>query len=71
MAYSDGAQVNDDLINPPVKRKVEFWVNLFEEYADSFRYVSREEADRWADMNSNKRIACLHFTREYEENEGL
>ncbi len=54
-----------DLINPPIKRKVEFWVNTFDD--DFMVWYTKEQADG----HNRGRIACLHFVREYEEGEGL
>lgn len=61
----------NDLINPPIKRKVEFWANCYSETDEVFTYTTKQEADRWAKECRLTRLACLHFTREYEEGEGL
>ena len=60
-----------DLINSPIKRKIEFWVNVYENSngtAVPGCYLTKSDADKCA---ADGRIACLHFTREYEEGEGL
>ncbi len=61
-AFSPGL----DLINPPVKRNVEFWVNAFED-GTFIAWDLKEKADKYY----GNRIACLHFIREYTEGEGL
>ena len=58
-----------NLIEIKPKRKIEFWVNVYPDGRFSaLSHRTRESAD--ADANSY-RIACIHFTREYEEGEGL
>lgn len=53
-----------DLVN--VKTKNVAWLNIYSDHGGSFRYASKEEADKHA---SNTRIACVKI--EYEEGEGL
>ena len=66
--YNDNRADNSDLINPPIKRKVEFWVNIYPDSTENRIHESRRDADMYSNP---RRIACLHFTREYEEGEGL
>lgn len=59
----------------PVKHKVELWVNYFGLGYPKF-YFTRKEADQDYDVINrvdylSKRIACLHFVREFVEGEGL
>jgi len=75
--YFDGNLGDErDLINPPIKRKVEFWVNVyFDDLKQSITqgdtHKTKDGADLAAANTLVPRIACLHFTREYEEGEGL
>lgn len=58
-----------NLIEIKPKRKIEFWVNVYEGDAIlSCLHKTRTEADAHAHIS---RTECLHFTREYEEGEGL
>lgn len=70
--WDENAKLDCDLINPPIKRKVEFWVNVFDIPVNVFgdEFMSWQDKER-ADRLGKDRIACLHFTREYEEGEGL
>ena len=61
-------QDSNDLINPPIKRKVEFWVNVYPDGMEMRVHKSKERADEYA---NHLRTECLHFIREYEEGEGL
>lgn len=56
-----------NLVKVKPKRTVEFWVNMYPGEIDGI-YVTKERADHLA---SKARIACLHFTSEFEEGEGL
>jgi len=70
--FDDGHESHYDLINPPIKRKVEFWVNVYEGKEINFggMHLSKHLADKNVSA-FERRTECLHFTREYEENEGL
>ena len=67
-ACADQTNHRCDLINHPDKRKVEFWVNIYPDNTKNCVHYSRNGADT---CSNHGRIACLHFTREYEEGEGL
>ena len=57
-----------DLVNIPEKKKIEFWANIYSGGAVVISFLSREDADK---HGTTSRTACLHFTREYVEGEGL
>lgn len=59
-----------DLVNVPVKRKVECWINVYKN-GINLRFDTREEADENVDGFENFRIACLHINQEFTEGEGL
>jgi len=61
-----GGESEYDIINIPEKRKLEMWVNVY----DDNGYTSHCNK-HYADLLKAKRIACLHIVREYEEGEGL
>lgn len=66
----DGSHFKGDepvLINQSIKRKVEFWVNV-DGFGNPTLSLSKPNDEHWP---RSMRIACLHFTREYEEGEGL
>ena len=58
---------NCDLIEIKPKRKIEFWVNVYPN-AKFSTWFNEVNANVYADSD---RLALLHFTREYEEGEGL
>jgi hypothetical protein len=58
---------SSDLINSPQKRMVEFWVNVYPDRV-CIKWDTKEQADKYEGVN---RIACLYFTREITEGEGL
>jgi hypothetical protein len=62
-----------DLVNIPLKRTLEVWVNLYRyvgyDMPTFIAFSTKELAD--ADRSRSDRIACLHIVREYEDGEGL
>jgi len=56
-----------DLINIPVKRRVEVWVNLYP-VSEPCPYMTRADADFMARAG---RVACKKVVLEYTEGEGL
>lgn len=57
-----------DLVNIPEKKTIEFWVSVFPTGVGSFTFRTKPTAQ---DLKFHGVEACLHFTREYEEGEGL
>ena len=64
----DGSGEVYDLVEVKPKRTIEFWVNVYEEDVVYLPWRTRLKAD---ESQMKGRIACLHFTREFEEGEGL
>jgi hypothetical protein len=63
------------IVNVPETHTVERYVNVHRDENGRIiacSYATRKDADADAGWGSNlKRIACLHFTRTFEEGEGL
>lgn len=66
--FSVYGECHADLIEVKPKRTIEFWVNVYEEDVVYLPHRTRLQADKF---EMKDRIACLHFTREFEEGEGL
>lgn len=66
--YDDGREHDLNLMNVPVKRTREVWLNLYPEERDTGAHETKEIADKYA---STTRIACIPVTIEFEEGEGL
>jgi len=56
-----------DLIEQRPRRTLNKWLNVYDDMS-TIGCATREEADSHC---SDRRIACLHITREFEEGEGL
>ena len=63
-----GADQDFDLINIPVKRTIEFWVNVYPDTIGYVAYQSKRDSDT---ASAKDRTECLHIVREYVEGEGL
>lgn len=64
----DGSGEGYDLIEVKPKRTIEFWVNVHKSECTTFfidGQIARDTSEKY------DCIACLHFTREFEEGEGL
>lgn len=60
-------------LTPPTKQ-VDFWINVYHVFPGGVMqfqnlFPTKEEADKGS--CGEKRLACLHIVREYEEGEGL
>ena len=57
-----------DLIPVPEKRRIKFWVNVYEPFRTSVIHEDKASADAYANPD---RIACLEIDREFPVGEGL
>ena len=62
------AEGADDLIPVPEKRRVKFWVNVYEPLRSSVIHADKDNAEASA---SPDRLACLEIDREFTVGEGL
>ena len=65
-----GLGSSHDLVEVKSKCTVTFWGNVYP-IEDGFYIIAHRTKERADDNYSRKRVACLEFTREFSEGEGL
>lgn len=72
---SDGIWYTEDasegcmnLISPPPKKTLDFWVNVYEDGTPGSTHRTKGDADACA---SSGRTACVHIVHEYTPGEGV